>query len=87
VGLEKQKISWKMLLPSIVAASVGYTVFFALTGLCVRRHVPFPAYEGWSLIDLGYAVLLGLIGGAVGLLFIFLLRSLRRLSGRWASRP
>jgi H+/Cl- antiporter ClcA len=87
VGLEKQKISWKMLLPSIVAASVGYTVFFALTGYVFGGMYQFPAYEGWSLIDLGYAVLLGLIGGAVGLLFIFLLRSLRRLSGRWASRP
>jgi len=87
VGLEKQKMSWKALLPSIVAASVGYTIFFALTGYVFGGNYNFPAYEGWNLLDLGYAVLLGLLGGLVGLLFIGLFRLLRRWSARWRSRP
>jgi H+/Cl- antiporter ClcA len=87
VGLEKQKMSWMALLPSIVAASVGYTVFFGLTGYVFGGNYHFPPYDGWRLVDLGYAVVLGLVGGLVGLLFIRLFRSLRRLSVRWSSRP
>jgi H+/Cl- antiporter ClcA len=87
VGLEKQKMSWKALLPSIVAASVGYTIFFALTGYVFGGNYQFPAYEEWNMIDLGYAVLLGLLGGLVGLLFMGLFKLLRRWSARWSSRP
>jgi H+/Cl- antiporter ClcA len=86
-GMEKQRMTWKMLLPSIVAASVGYTVFFGLTGYVFGGAYQFPAYEGWKLIDLGYAVLLGLVGGLVGLLFIGLFRLLRRWSAMVSSRP
>ncbi|MDW5564260.1 MAG: chloride channel protein [Methanomassiliicoccus sp.] len=86
-GMEKQKLSWKALLPSIIASSVGYTVFFALTGYVFGGNYNFPAYDGWNLIDLAYAVMLGLVGGLVGLLFIRSFRTIRRWSGRWSSRP
>ncbi|MBI0582608.1 MAG: chloride channel protein [Methanomassiliicoccus sp.] len=86
-GLEKGKLSWKLLLPSIVAASVGYTVFFAITGYVFGGNYQFPPYEGWNLIDLGYAVGLGLLGGLLGMAFIRLFRVMRRWGGRWRSRP
>ena len=86
-GLEKGKLSWKLLLPSIVASSVGYTIFFGLTGYTFGGNYQFPAYEVWKLIDLGYAVLLGLIGGVLGLLFINIFRTSRQLTRRWHSRP
>lgn len=86
-GLEKGKLSWKLLLPSIVAASVGYTIFFALTGYAFGGNYHFPAYGGLKLIELGYAVPLGLIGGGLGLLFIYLFRGTRHYTKRWRSRP
>lgn len=86
-GLEKGKLSWKLLLPSIVAASVGYTVFFALTGYTFGGNYQFPGYDGWNIADLGYAVVLGIAGGALGLLFIFIFRHTRVLTGRWRSHP
>ncbi len=86
-GLEKGKLSWKLLMPSIVASSVGYTVFFALTGYTFGGNYHFPAYEGWKLIDLGYAVILGLVGGALGLLFIYIFRTTRHYANRWQSHP
>jgi H+/Cl- antiporter ClcA len=87
VGMENQKMTWKAILPSIVAASVGYTVFFGLTGYVFGGNYQFPAYEGLRLVDLGYAVLLGLVGGLLGLLFIGMFRLLRRWSARLSSRP
>ena len=45
--------------PSIVAASVGYTVFYALTGY-VFGNYRFPSYDVWTIVDLGYAVVLGM---------------------------
>jgi len=86
-GLEKGKLSWKLLLPSIVAASVGYGVFFALTGYVFGGGYIFPAYEEWRLLDLGYAVLLGLLGGLVGLLFIRLFKGMRSLAEREKTHP
>lgn len=86
-GLEKGKLSWKLLLPSIVAASVGYGVFFALTGYVFGGGYDFPAYEDWHVLDLVYAVLLGLLGGLLGLLFIRLYRTLRKWADRRRSRP
>jgi H+/Cl- antiporter ClcA len=86
-GLEKGKLSWKLLLPSIVAASVGYTVFFGLTGYTFGGNYQFPGYDGWSIVDLGYAVLLGMAGGLLGLLFILIFRRTRDLTGRWRPHP
>ncbi len=86
-GLEKGKLSWKLLLPSIVAASVGYTVFFALTGYTFGGNYRFPGYDGWSIVDLGYAVVLGTAGGALGLMFIFIFRHTRDLTRRWRAHP
>ena len=86
-GLEDGKLSWKLILPSVVAASVGYGVFFALTGYVFGGGYDFPAYQHWHVIDLGYAVLLGLLGGLLGLLFIRLYRMMRRWADRRRSRP
>ena len=86
-GLEEGKLSWKLLLPSIVAASVGYGVFFALTGYVFGGGYVFPAYEDWRLLDLFYAVLLGLLGGLLGLLFIRMYRTMRGWADRRRSHP
>jgi len=48
-GLEEGKLSWKLLLPSVVAASVGYGVFFALTGYVFGGDYDLPPYGEWYL--------------------------------------
>jgi len=86
-GLEEGKLSWKLLLPSVVAASVGYGVFFALTGYVFGGDYDLPPYGEWYLIDLVYALPLGLLGGLLGLLFIRLFQPMHRWADRWRSRP
>ena len=57
------------------------------TGYVFGGGYDFPAYEDWHVLDLVYAVLLGLLGGLLGLLFIRLYRTLRKWADRRRSRP
>ena len=66
-----------VLFPSLLASAVATVVFVLLTGTFFETLYQFPAYSP-RLADLFYAVPLGLIGGAVGLLFML---SLKRLQG------
>ncbi len=86
-GLENGKLSWKLLLPGLVAATVGYAFFFAVTGSVFGGLYQFPPYGGLQIIQLLYAVLLGLIGGAIGLLFIHVYKGLKRMTEPLASHP
>jgi len=66
-----------VLFPSLLASSVATVVFVLLSGSFFETLYQFPAYTP-RLVDLVYAVPLGLIGGAVGALFMALLRWLQR---------
>ena len=66
-----------VLFPSLLASAVATVVFVLLTGTFFETLYQFPAYSP-RLADLFYAAPLGLIGGAVGLLFML---SLKRLQG------
>jgi H+/Cl- antiporter ClcA len=66
-----------VLFPSLLASAVATVVFVLLSGSFFETLYQFPAYSP-RLADLFYAVPLGLIGGAVGLLFML---SLKRLQG------
>jgi H+/Cl- antiporter ClcA len=66
-----------VLFPSLLASAVATVVFVLLSGTFFETLYKFPAYAP-RLADLLYAAPLGLIGGAVGLLFML---SLRRLQG------
>ena len=67
-----------MLFPSLLASAVATVVFVLLSGTFFETLYKFPAYAP-RLADLVYAAPLGLIGGAVGLLFMLSLRRLQRL--------
>jgi H+/Cl- antiporter ClcA len=86
-GLEKGKLSWKLLIPGIVASAVGYVVFFIITGYAFGGMYQFPPYEGLKVVHIAYAVALGLLGGLVGLLFIYFFRAMRRAVRPVQSRP
>ena len=67
-----------VLFPSLVSSAVATVVFVLLSGNFFETLYAFPLYAP-RLVDLLYAAPLGLIGGAVGLLFMWSLRHLQRL--------
>lgn len=66
------------LFPSLLASAVATVTFVALSGQFFNRLYTFPEYIP-RLVDLMWAVPLGLVGGLVGLIFMLMFRWLRRL--------
>jgi len=66
------------LFPSLLASAVATVVFVFLSGHFFETLYSFPKYTP-QLVDMFYAAPLGLIGGAVGVLFMLSLRRLQRL--------
>ncbi len=85
-SLEKGHFSWRMLIPGIVASTTGYVVFFIITGTVMGKYV-FPPYPEFHLYDLGYAVILGIIGAAIGLAFIYTFQWMRRRTSPYKKYP
>ncbi len=85
--LEKGIMTWKAILPSIVAATTGFAVYFLLSGSFIGSLFTLPAYEGFRDIDLLYAVALGLLGGACGISFIVLYKKMRAFFEPFEHRP
>ena len=77
--LEKGVMTWKAILPSIVAATAGFAVYFMISGAFIGSMFTLPPYGGFKNIDLLYAIGLGLIGGVCGIFFIILYKKMRAL--------
>ncbi len=60
---------YRHVIPGLVAAAVGYSVYFALLHTTYLGIYSFPNYASPHLVDLGWAVLVGVIAGVVGILF------------------
>jgi chloride channel protein, CIC family len=73
----KQTYFW-VLFPSLLASAVATVVFVLLSGVFFETLYQFPDYVP-RLVDLFYAAPLGMIGGVVGVLFMFSLRRLQQL--------
>ena len=73
-----RKTYFWVLFPSLLASAVATVVFVWLSGTFFESLYVFPDYSP-LMVDLFYAVPLGLIGGMVGLLFMFSLKRLQRL--------
>jgi H+/Cl- antiporter ClcA len=85
--LEKGIMSWKAVLPSIVAATTGFAAYFLLSGAFIAGFYTLPPYEGFRDIDLLYAVVLGIFGGASGILFILIYQKVRGIFEPLEHRP
>lgn len=85
--LEKGIMTWKAVLPSIVAATAGFAVYFLLTGSFIGSMFTIPVYEGFRDIDLLYAIGLGLLGAACGIFFIILYKKMREIFEPLENRP
>jgi H+/Cl- antiporter ClcA len=81
------KLNWKLVLPGIVAGSVGFGVFDIITNKLYGPIYQFPPYSGFQFVQLFEAVLLGLVGGLLGLLFIRFYRALKTAIRPWESHP
>ena len=67
-----------VLFPSLLASAVATVVFVLLSGTFFETLYSFPKYTP-RLVDMFYAVPLGLVGGLVGVLFMLSLKRLQRL--------
>lgn len=70
---------YEALIPVLVSAAIGFTVFRLLTGLTIGGLYQFPAYADLHPLHLLYAALIGVIGAGVAVLFIWVFRNTRRL--------
>jgi H+/Cl- antiporter ClcA len=86
VTLEKGKMTWKAILPSIVAATTGFAIYFLLAGTFIGGMFTVPPYGGFKNIDLIYAIFLGLLGGITGIFFIILYKKMREIFEPWENR-
>ena len=84
--LEKGTMTWKAVLPSIVAATTGFGAYYLLSGTFLVGRFTLPAYE-FQDIDLVYAIFLGLLGAACGILFITLYKRMRGVFEPLEDRP
>jgi len=77
-GTGGKKTYFWILFPSLLASAVSVVVYVLLSGVFFETLYQFPNYTP-RVVDLVYAVPLGLIGGLVGLLFMFSLKHLQNL--------
>jgi H+/Cl- antiporter ClcA len=85
--LEKGVMTWKVVLPSIVAATAGVAMYFLVSGSLLSTFFTLPAYPEFRDVDLLYAILLGLVGAACGIFFIILYKAMRRVFEPLEGRP
>jgi H+/Cl- antiporter ClcA len=85
--LEKGVMTWKAVLPSIVAATAGFAAYFLLSGSFLGNVFTLPAYAEFRNIDLLYAVGLGVLGGACGIFFILMYKKMRGIFEPLEHRP
>jgi H+/Cl- antiporter ClcA len=60
---------YRHLVPGLIAASVGYGIYFALLHTSYLGVYDFPDFASLRVIDLGWALLVEIIAGLVGVLF------------------
>lgn len=85
--LEKGTMTWKIVLPSIIAATTGFAISFLLSRAGIPGMFNLPPYGGYRDIDLLYAVILGIVGGACGILFIVVYQKMRSIFESLENRP
>lgn len=78
---------YRHLIPGLLAAAVGWGVYFALLQTSYLGIYSFPDYASPGLVDLWWALLVGVIGGAVGILFKLIFGITRLIFARLKRRP
>jgi H+/Cl- antiporter ClcA len=87
VTLEKGIMTWKAVLPSIIAATAGFAVYYLVAGSYFEGMFSLPAFGGFREIYIVYAIGLGLLGGVCGISFIIVYKKMRELFEPLENRP
>lgn len=69
---------YEALLPAIVSSCAGYTIFVLINRLGVGPVWHFPQYQAENISDFAMAMMYGVVGAAIGWLFILIFRALER---------
>jgi H+/Cl- antiporter ClcA len=78
---------YRHLIPGLIAGAVGYGVYFAILHTSFLGVYSFPDFASLRVIDLGWALLVGVIAGLVGILHKLVFRLMHRVFGRYNKRP
>ena len=78
---------YRHIIPGLLAAAVGWGVYYALLQTSFLGIYDFPNYDSPRLVDLWWAFLVGVIAGFVGIMFKLIFGILHVAFGRLKKRP
>lgn len=78
---------YRHIIPGLLAAAVGWAVYYALLQTSYLGIYDFPNYDAPRLVDLWWAFLVGVIAGLVGIMFKLIFGILHLAFGRLKKRP
>ena len=78
---------YRHLIPGLIAGAVGYGVYFAILHTSYLGVYSFPDFASLRVIDLVWALLVGVIAGLVGILHKLVFGLVHRVFGRYNKRP
>jgi H+/Cl- antiporter ClcA len=83
-----RELNWyRHLIPGLIAAAVGYGVYSAILQTSYLGVFDFPDFAALRVVDLVWALLVGVIGGAIGILHKLVFGLTHRVFGRFNKRP
>ena len=78
---------YRHLIPGLIAAAVGYGVYFGLLHTSYLGIYEFPNFDSLRMVDLVWALLIGVIGGVIGIIFKIIFGLIQLFFGRLNKRP
>ena len=78
---------YRHLIPGLIAGAVGYGVYFAILQTSYLGIYSFPNFASLRLVDLVWALLVGVIGALIGTLFKLVFGIVHRVFGRLNKKP
>ncbi|MGB8160502.1 MAG: chloride channel protein [Nitrososphaeraceae archaeon] len=78
---------YRHLIPGLIAASVGYGVYSAILHTSFLGVYDFPDFAALRVVDLIWALLVGVIAGAIGILHKLVFGLTHRVFGRLNKKP
>jgi H+/Cl- antiporter ClcA len=78
---------YRHLIPGLIAGAVGYGVYFAILHTSYLGVYSFPNFAALRVVDLVWALLVGVIAGLIGTLFKVVFGLVHRVFGRFNKRP
>ena len=85
--LIKELNLYRHLIPGLIAGAVGYGVYFAILHTSYLGVYSFPNFAALRVVDLVWALLVGVIAALIGTLFKIVFGLVHRVFGRLNKRP